>query len=233
MTVTATQYGEEKMKGAMQRPSMRTKIPKAESYGIKLMNSSNGVYTKNVGIPNVAVSFFRKPNRIHKAFMGGITSVLESDKEMKDSCDVVLVTTLKNPDTDMPLQIPNKVGIMYPVEVVVLATGGAYDVSCSAMKLAKKCTLIAKRECRLEWRYGVPKFMYKGDITSEKVLPLCHYIVSKDCFVVMKRIYKGIKTKEDLLNHVERDLIIKEIFGDLRYGVQVINNITKEVFDTL
>ena len=60
MTVTATQYGEEKMKGAMQRPSMRTKIPKAESYGIKLMNSSNGVYTKNVGIPNFGLTPYSK-----------------------------------------------------------------------------------------------------------------------------------------------------------------------------
>ena len=75
--------------------------------------------------------------------------------------------------------------------------------------------------------------MYKGDITPTKVLPLSHYLVSKDCFVVMNRIYKGIKTKENLLNHEERDLIINEIFGDLKYGVKVINNISNEVFNAL
>ena len=49
----------------------------------------------------------------------------------------------------------------------------------------------------------------------------------------MKCIYEDITTKEDLLQKDDRDLILKDVFGDVEHGLDVINKINEEVFDAL
>ena len=212
---------------------MRTKILRGQSNGAKLMLSANGVHTMEVGIPNVALALFKKPSQKASSFLGNIPTFLEGSEDLQEECDIALITTLRDPDCDVPLQVANKIGNMYPIEVVVLATGGTRDISKAAIELANTCTSIAKNECKAEWKYGIPVFLYKGDITPVKVLPLSHYIVSTDCVIVMKRIYEGITTKELFLQKDDRDLILKDVFGNVEHGLDVINKINEEVFDAL
>jgi hypothetical protein len=60
---------------------------------------------------NLVVADFRQPNKIHPCFMRKITSVILRDgKKAQVRCDIVLITNLKDPDSDMPLQLANNRG---------------------------------------------------------------------------------------------------------------------------
>jgi hypothetical protein len=201
--------------------------------GSKLMSQSNGVYIKQVGIEDVGIEMLYKPNKTTTSFLGSILGHIEGNINRMKTCKVILFTMLKDAETDMPLQVTNKNGNKYPVDILVFATGGSSSLANAVTELGNVCTEIAKTECSLGWRYGTPTFMYKGDISPPEVMPLGHYLITTDCVSVMKKIYEDISTKATFLEREDRDLILKEVFGDSKIGLECIEGVPAEIFDVL
>lgn len=215
-------------------PAMKSNIErKPRNAMAKSLKSANGVVTKSVGIQDVAVVLHMKANNGHPAYLGSIPVHFENNEDFMERCKVVLVTHQKDPHSDEPLAVVNKNGNSYPVEITVIATGGQCDVSKAASKYATTLTEIARNECRTDWKYGIPIFMYKGDTTGGTVHPLGHYLVSYDCVTVMKCIFEDITTKEHFLQKEDKDAILAAVFGDTMTGMSVINGIPEDVFDAL
>lgn len=213
-------------------PIMKTKIKREPSTMMKQMKYANQIIIKKVGIQNVAIGLHFKANGIFPAYMGGILTHMETDEYM-DKCLLVHVTNLKSPDGDKPHEVPNKQGNLYPVDVVVFATCGECTLEKAGTTYASCCNDIAKSQCRTEWKFGTPVFMFKGVSTPPDEPPLGHYLMSQDCIVVMKRIYEGISTKEAFLEKEERDAILTEVFGSAADGMNIIQSIPEEVFNGL
>ena len=201
--------------------------------GSKLLSQSNGVYIYQVGIEDVGIGMFYKPNKVTTSYLGSILSHIEGNTDRMKSCKVILFSTLKDAETDAPLQVTNKIGNEYPVDIVVFATGGSCSLANAATELGTICTEIAKTECSVEWRYGTPTFMYKGDMSPPIIEPLSHYLMTTDCVSVMKKIYEGITTKKDFLEKKDRDVILQEVFGDTKIGLESIEGVPEEIFDVL
>ena len=200
---------------------------------IKSIKNSNGIVTKGVGIPDVAVVFHKKANNTHPAYLGNIPSYFEADEGKMNSCNVVIFCQQRDADADEPLQVMNKSGNSYPVDIAVIATGGQCEVSKAASKYAATLTEIARTDCRLDWKYGTPMFMYKGDTTGNTVYPLGSYLLSYDCVTVMKCIFEDITTKDLSLQKEDKDAILLSVFGDVDTGNSVIGGIPDDVFESL
>ena len=215
-------------------PTRKAKTKRESSTYSTVANRAEQVKFKLVGIEDVAVAMFFKSNGTDPSYLGNILSFVKTDEQKLESCKATTFTYLRNPDgTNVAFQKANKSGNSYPVDICVISTDGEIPVSQACTNLAKTLGEIAKTECKAEFNYGIPVFINKGDCTPPTVLPLCHYLMDYDCITVIKRIYEGAETKEELMENPERDNILKIVFGVANKGFEVLEGITDEIYEQL
>lgn len=212
----------------------RKSVTKRESSRSFNLEKANQVKYKYVGIDNVAVGLILKPDGAGSAFMGNIWSHVEGNSEHMNHCQLMLITKLRNPDgSNEHLEVENKSGNKYPMDIVVFATEEPTTVQDAANNLARLLSNIAKNECAAEFKFGIPIFINKGDVTPPNVVSLNHYLIDEDCVTVMKRTFEGVDTKQDLMDSEFRDDILASIYGDTETGLQVIGGMIDELYDAL
>lgn len=201
----------------------------------KVSNANQVRYRRVSSIDGLAVAHFLRSNGSDPAYTGSIFPNIESNTSHMSHCGITLITTLRNPNgTNEPLQKVNKAGNSYPVTVTVILTDEGVSLSQAASNIAKTMTNIAKNECKTEWNFGTPVFVNKGDASPPTLLPLSHYLVDFDCITVMKRIFEGTDTKDDMLNkNKDRDEILNMVFGDANKGFEVIENLEDSIYEEL
>lgn len=201
----------------------------------KVSNANQVRYRRVSSIDGLAVAHFLRSNGSDPAYTGSIFPNIESNTSHMSLCGITLITTLRNPNgTNEPLQKVNKAGNSYPVTVTVILTDEGVTLSQAASNIAKTMTNIAKNECKTEWNFGTPVFVNKGDASPPTLLPLSHYLVDFDCITVMKRIFEGTDTKDDMLNkNKDRDEILNMVFGDANKGFEVIENLEDSIYEEL
>ena len=201
----------------------------------KVSNANQVRYRRVSSIDGLAVAHFLRSNGSDPAYTGSIFPNIESNTSHMSDCGITLITTLRNPNgTNEPLQKVNKAGNSYPVTVAVILTDEGVSLSQAASNIAKTMTNIAKNECKTEWNFGTPVFVNKGDASPPTLLPLSHYLVDFDCITVMKRIFEGTDTKDDMLNNnKDRDEILNMVFGDANKGFEVIENLEDSIYEEL
>ena len=201
----------------------------------KVSNANQVRYRRVSSIDGLAVAHFLRSNGSDQAYTGSIFPNIESNTSHMSLCGITLITTLRNPNgTNEPLQKVNKAGNSYPVTVTVILTDEGVTLSQAASNIAKTMTNIAKNECKTEWNFGTPVFVNKGDASPPTLLPLSHYLVDFDCITVMKRIFEGTDTKDDMLNkNKDRDEILNMVFGDANKGFEVIENLEDSIYEEL
>ena len=214
-------------------PARKAKTTRKNSqFSIKTSRAEQ-IKFKRVGIDGVGIALSYKSNGTDPSYLGTCLSHLQSKEEKMELCKVAMFTKLRNPESNEPLQKPNKVGNLYPVDVVVISTDGEIDVNKACTNLAKTLGEIAKNECKTEFQFGIPIFMNKGDCTPPTVLPLSYYLMDFDCITIIKRIFEDADTKEQLMANSERDNILKIVFGEANKGTQVLEQIEEEVYEEL
>ena len=201
----------------------------------KVSNANQVRYRRVSSIDGLAVAHFLRSNGSDQAYTGSIFPNIESNTSHMSLCGITLITTLRNPNgTNEPLQKVNKAGNSYPVTVTVILTDEGVSLSQAASNIAKTMTNIAKNECKTEWNFGTPVFVNNGDASPPTLLPLSHYLVDFDCITVMKRIFEGTDTKDDMLNkNKDRDEILNMVFGDANKGFEVIENLEDSIYEEL
>ena len=215
-------------------PTRKAKTKREGSSYSTMASRAEQVKYKLVGIDNVAVVVFLKSNGVDPSYLGNILSYVKSDQEKMEFCKVASFTHLRNPDgTNEALQKANKSGNSYPIDIGVISTDGEVTVSQACINLAKTLGDIAKTECKAEFSYGIPIFINKGDCTPPTQLPLCHYLMDYDCITIIKRIYEGADTKEELMENQDRDSILSIVFGEANKGFAVLESISEEIYGQL
>lgn len=212
----------------------RKSVTKRESGRSFNLDKANQVKFKYVGIDRVAIGLVLKPDGTGSPFMGNIWSHIQGNLEHMNHCQIMLVTKLRNPDgTNEWLEVENKAGNKYPMDIVVFATEESTTVQQAANNLARLLSNIAKNECAAEWKFGTPIFINKGDATPSNVVSINKYLVDEDCVTVMKRTFEGVDTKEDLMNSEYRDEMLASIYGDTATGLEVIQGMIDDLYDAL
>lgn len=199
----------------------------------QVSNANQVRYRRVSSIDGLAVAHFLRSNGSDPAYTGSIFPNIESNTSHMSLCGITLITTLRNPNgTNEPLQKVNKAGNSYPVTITVILTDEGVSLSQAASNIAKTMTNIAKNECKTEWNFGTPVFVNKGDASPPTLLPLSHYLVDFDCITVMKRIFEGTDTKDDMLNK-NKDGDVNMVFGDANKGFEVIENLEDSIYEEL
>lgn len=222
-------------KGASSPKRKTTLNRESSKFKGKIANANQVRFRRVAGIDDLAVAYFVRSNGSDPAYTGGIIPHIESEPSHMSSCGLTLITTLRNPDgTNEPLQKVNKSGNAYPVTVAVVLPDEGVTLSQATTNLSKTMSTIAANECRTEWNYGTPVFLNKGDSSPPTLLPLSHYLVDMDCITIMKRVFEGVDTKEELMNENDnRDEILSLVFGDANEGFQVVEAIEDNMYDEL
>ena len=206
---------------------------KNTQYSIKTSRAEQ-VKFKSVGIDGVGLALIYKSNGTDFSFLGNCLSHLQSKEDKMELCKVTMFAKLRKPESNELLQTkPNKSGNSYPVDIVVFSTDGEINLNQACTNLAKTLGEIAKDECKTDFHYGIPIFMNKGDCSPPTVLPLSYYLLDYDCISVIKRIYEGADTKEELMANPQMKNILTIVFGEANKGFQVLEQIPEEVYEEL
>lgn len=227
------QKAETTPKKAGSPPRKATPLRESNRHAGNLSNA-NQVKFMNVTIDNVAIGVATKSDGVGPSYLGNILSHIESDAEKMEHCKILFFTKLRNPNgSDEALEVANKQGNKYPFDIAVFATTDEVPIRTAASNYAMTLTEISKTDCKDEWKFGVPMYLYKGDATPAIKPSLNYYLLTEDCVAVMKRIYEGCDFKQQLLTNEFRDTILSEVFGDAAKGLDIIENMADAIYDTI
>ena len=195
---------------------------------------ANCVRFKLVTIEGVAIGAIQKPDMRHDAFLGNTLSYFKDNDSRKEQCKLLLITQLRNPDgTNELLETANKAGNKYPTDIVVFDAGSDSAIPTAVTEFAREMSNVARNECRLDWKFGTPYFVNKGDATPMIRHPLSYYLLDLDCASVIRRIYENCTTKRELMNNPQKDSIFQEVFGSTEAGNEVMESIDDITYENL
>ena len=176
-----------------------------------------------IPIPGIGITRATKPDGNSPAFFKPTALALQEDEEKKDECKMVFMSELRNPNGDNSALVnTSTTGKEYTHDIMVVnfIDEDPKTVLHSITKVLNDVTGSVKTM----YQYGAPKFVNMGVIDS-KNNPISHYLLDEDCITLIKRLYEGCDTKDEFMENPARDTILTEVFGGVKGGMSVIEEI--------